>query len=211
MSELRVLIVARDLLARTGLTAMLADDPDIYVVGQSTGGETLAEDANIYRPDVTLVDLGMDHSPDLPLLSTLVETDLPLVALLPEANTPNPTMTAILAGRSYGLLRRDASADVLIRTLYAVIVGLVVLEPTLVSATVPAFDDVPPLLQDLTDREAEVLQLLAEGLSNKIIATRLAISPNTVKFHVNAILSKLDARTRTEAVVRASRRGLILL
>lgn len=98
-------------------------------------------------------------------------------------------------------------------SLEAVAQGLVVLDSglatALFSASLPTLATLP--LETITPREREVLQLLAEGLPNKAIAQRLGISEHTVKYHVNALLGKLDAQSRTEAVVRATRLGLILL
>jgi DNA-binding NarL/FixJ family response regulator len=87
-----------------------------------------------------------------------------------------------------------------------------VIEPELLPLLRPdSSPDLPPLPEPLTPREQEVLQLLAEGLPNKAIARQLEISDHTVKFHVNAIMGKLGAQSRTEAVVRATRLGLVLL
>jgi DNA-binding NarL/FixJ family response regulator len=88
---------------------------------------------------------------------------------------------------------------------------LVVFDPSLALEPSPARDPSLTLVEDLTPRETEVLQLLADGLTNKAIAQRLGISDHTVKFHVNSVLGKLGAQSRTEAVVRASRLGLLLL
>ena len=90
--------------------------------------------------------------------------------------------------------------------------GLTVVDPALAGAVFPARDrPLPAPVEDLTRRERSVLQLLAEGLSNKDIAARLDISEHTVKFHVNAILGKLGAHSRIEAVTRAARLGLLIL
>ena len=86
-----------------------------------------------------------------------------------------------------------------------------VFDPALALSPAPAHDPALALAEDLTPRETEVLQLLADGLTNKAIAQRLGISDHTVKFHVNAILGKLGAQSRTEAVVRATQHGLLLL
>jgi two-component system nitrate/nitrite response regulator NarL len=110
------------------------------------------------------------------------------------------------------LLLRDSSAESLAAALQAAVQGLVILDAALAVAVLPARDPEAELLVEaLTPRELEVVQLLAEGLSNRAIAHRLEISEHTIKFHVNAILGKLDAQSRTEAVVRATRLGLILL
>jgi DNA-binding NarL/FixJ family response regulator len=114
------------------------------------------------------------------------------------------------------LLAADATADEIAAALAAVAQGMVVMEPRigrLLASTVPSSGDltVAPGEEQLTDREHEVLQLVALGLPNKSIAARLKISEHTVKFHVGSILAKLDAGSRTEAVTLAARRGLLTL
>ncbi|HKZ50710.1 MAG TPA: response regulator transcription factor, partial [Dehalococcoidia bacterium] len=116
------------------------------------------------------------------------------------------------ASGAQGLLLRDVDAAILLTALRAVSQGLVVLASELAAAVPPArARGAMPLAEELTPRELEVLQLLAEGLPNKSIAQRLGISEHTVKFHVNAILGKLGAQSRTEAVILATRLGLVLL
>jgi DNA-binding NarL/FixJ family response regulator len=118
-----------------------------------------------------------------------------------------------LAAGARGLLFRDATPGALLAALQAVARGLAVFEPALspVRPTPRASASTPTSPEALTPREREVLSLLAEGLSNKAIADRLAISEHTAKFHVNAVLAKLGVQRRTEAVVRAARLGLVTL
>jgi DNA-binding NarL/FixJ family response regulator len=116
----------------------------------------------------------------------------------------------LLRAGAQGVLPRGVDSERLSAALRAVASGLAVFEPRLLgSALVTRVAHSDGSL--LTPREAEVLRLMAEGLSNKLIAERLKISEHTAKFHVNAILAKLDAETRTEAVVSAARRGLLML
>ena len=132
----------------------------------------------------------------------------PIVALLPDATY---AAEAWAAGPK-GLLSRDSGAANLNAALTAVAQGLVVIDAELSAALLPS-GDTPPAVSvgELTPREREVLQLLAEGLPNKVLAARLKISEHTVKFHVNSIMGKLGAQSRTEAVTRATRAGLIFL
>ncbi|MBX3012384.1 MAG: response regulator transcription factor [Caldilineaceae bacterium] len=111
------------------------------------------------------------------------------------------------------MLLRASEQPVLAAALYAVAAGLTVLDEALTTALLannPPFPESTPN-EPLTPREQEVLDGLAQGLSNKLIARQLNISEHTVKFHVNAILGKLGAQSRTDAVVRATRAGLLLL
>ena len=137
-----------------------------------------------------------------------VELPVPVLVLLPQ-----PTLAAdAWAAGALGILLRDGDGDLLHTALQALVQGLFVLETGLAEHLYPAgrAEELPPPAEPLTPREEEVLALLAEGLSNRAIAHALDISEHTVKFHVNAIMSKLDARSRTEAVVRATRLGLRL-
>ncbi|RME48858.1 MAG: DNA-binding response regulator [Chloroflexi bacterium] len=208
MSDLRVLVVADDPLARAGLAALLAGRPECTVVGQMAGDEDLIAQASVYHPDVLLWDLGWDPEPALDRLADLREVARPVVALLSDEADASDAWNA----GARGLLMRDTDTETLVAALTAVGQGLVALDPALAGVLVPA-GHLPDatLVEDLTPREMEVLQLLAEGLPNKVIAHQLGISEHTVKFHVNAILGKLGAQSRTEAVVRATRLGLIIL
>lgn len=209
MPDLRVLVVAEDPLARAGLALLLADSAGLQVVGQVGGAASLTDDVALYRPDAVLWDLGWNpDEASLTLPLDLSDEPIPTVVLLPEEGAPD----LVRAAAAQGYLLRDASPGRIGAALAAAAAGLIVVDPALAPAALPAepAPDEPPA-EDLTPRELEVLQLVAEGLSNRAIAARLAISEHTVKFHVNAILRKLSAGSRTEAVVRATRLGLILL
>jgi two-component system nitrate/nitrite response regulator NarL len=215
VNGLRVLIVADDPLARAGLAAMLADQPGCIVVGHVAESAELLGSLDVYRPDVVLWDLGWDAASASPSLeetlehlSELGDAGASVVALIPDDAYAIEAQTA----GARGLLLRDSGAESLVAALTAAAQGLVVLDPSLANSAQGSRDpSSPSLVEELTPRELEVLELLAEGLPNKVIARRLGISDHTVKFHVNAVLGKLGAQSRTEAVVRATRLGLILL
>src|SRR5919204_553800 len=125
-------------------------------------------------------------------------------------------LPAVRGERGWGYLPREASGEQLVATVRAVASGLVVVDPALAGdlfapAALAVNGSVDGPGEDLTAREREVLQLVAEGLANKTIASRLGISEHTVKFHVAAILAKLGAGSRTEAVHLGARRGLVVL
>jgi len=137
----------------------------------------------------------------------LPEQDLPVVGLIwDEAQAE-----AVLGAGARGVVLRDSGADRLAAALAAAARGLLVLDDALGGMLPKPRDGSEPLPEPLTPREQQVLDLLAEGLSNKAIAARLGISDHTAKFHVNSILGKLGADTRTEAIVQAVRLGLVLL
>jgi len=216
MTDLRVLLVASDPLARAGLAALLQSEDGLTVIGQVSPDETALE---AFTHDVALLDLGWELGDALaPLVDgALLEFDLPLVVLLPDDEHAPQIIGALHSAErsaAYGLLTRQASSEMIVAALAACVAGLVTLEPTLTTdlgdlQTSP--DQLDEMVEPLTPREREVLDLLAEGLPNKSIASQLVISEYTVKFHVNSILTKLSAGSRTEAVVRAARLGLITL
>jgi DNA-binding NarL/FixJ family response regulator len=137
-----------------------------------------------------------------------------IVAILSDYSEPRRFAEALRAGVRV-LLPSDISPDQLVPALEAAAAGLTVMRPAEVSALFPAAEpttrSTASLSEPLTPRESEVLQMLASGLANKEIASRLMISEHTVKFHVASILGKLGAGTRTEAVSLGIRRGLVLL
>lgn len=153
--------------------------------------------------DVLLVDVEALQEPDW---QALAELPIPVLALV---STPDPGLvgSALRAGIR-GVIPSDAASVEIESAVHAVNAGLVVTAPQFLEETNPAAEALP---DPLSDRELEVLDLLAEGLSNKLIAHRLNISEHTVKTHVASIFGKLDASSRTEAVSQAIRRGLIML
>jgi two-component system, NarL family, nitrate/nitrite response regulator NarL len=208
MNPLRIFIVADDLLVRTGLSTLLVAQSDMRVVGQANGA-TLSDDMDVYRPDVVLWDLGWNEA-NAKRLANIGETSV--LVLVGDSETM-PTVLASLAHTPiYGVLPRDSHPELLVTALNTIGNGLIVLAPSLsnwLSSPAPLVSDI--LTEELTARETEVLQLLAQGLTNKAIALRLGITDHTVKFHVNAIMTKLNAQSRTEAVIKATRAGAIVL
>ncbi len=213
---LKVLIVADDPLARVGLAAVLTHGAGVTVVGQIEGKSAAPSAVDVFRPSVVVWDLGwdpvrgLDESPaaGLEQLSGLSDSNLPIVALVSDQRQ---AVGAWLAG-SRGLLLRASPGATLRAAVRAVSQGLMALDPELSLALLPTAErSAGPEAAELTPRETQVLQLLAEGLPNKVIASQLDISEHTVKFHINSIMGKLGAQSRTDAVMRATRSGLILL
>jgi len=204
----RILVVADDPLARAGLVALLAGAPGCAVVGQTDGSGDLADVAAVYHPDAVVWDVGWSSDAVPERLASVRDAALPVVALVPDEAA---AAEAWRAG-ARGVLGRGAPSETLAAAVAAVTRGVVVMDMGLATALI-AHPAVSPSVGtgDLTPRERDVLRLLAEGLPNKGIAQRLGVTEHTVKFHVNAILGKLGAQSRTEAVVVATRRGMIPL
>jgi DNA-binding NarL/FixJ family response regulator len=212
MAEIRVLVVAADPLARAGLVTLLEEQPGLHIAGQIAGGDALADELDVFEPDVLVMDLGWEPEEGLAALEELSldleDGSLTAVVLAPDGGAAGAAWSA----GARGLLPRSTSGEQLAAAIQAVAQGLAAIEPGLLAFGWPsASSETADLIEQLTPRELEVLQLLAEGLANKAIAQRLAISEHTVKFHVNAIMSKLGAQSRTAAVVQATRLGLIAL
>ena len=205
--RVRVLICAVDLLARMGLAALLAEQPTLTIVGQVAPTDDLAKSLAVFQPDVVLWDLGWSGT-SLEVLSAFVDDGPPVLALLDDEGA----VAEVWAAGVRGILLRNSPAATLAAGLQALFHGLIVLTPGLVAGLpLPTSADTTTLLEPLTARELDVLHWLAQGLSNKLIARQLSISEHTVKFHLNAVLGKLGAQSRTDAVVRATRAGLIKL
>ena len=225
----RVLIVAGYASLRAGLHALLAGADGICVLGETgVGGEAFLRLVQDVRPDVIVLDApdenalgavlaGIDTpAPDLP-----IREDTPALVVLssvPVGDVPRLQAAPSLPG--WACLLRDADGPQIIGAIRAVTEGLVVLDRGVmqqVSSMVgpdsgPARNAISASEfpgETLTAREIEVLQLIAQGLPNKIIATKLGISLHTAKFHVAQILGKLDATSRTEAVTIGARRGYV--
>jgi DNA-binding NarL/FixJ family response regulator len=216
-TNLRVLIIADDPLVRAGLAMLLADQPGWMVVGQAASEADLLATVDAVQPDVLLWDTGWNPGASLDRLAEATELRQPIAVLLPD----DTFVAEAWSAGARALVRRDAEPARLAAALTAIIQGLAAIDPNFISAmTVVTGGEATSglehpgsasMLEELTPRELEVLRLMAEGLPNKTIAHRLGISEHTVKFHVNAILGKLGVASRTEAVVRATRLGLILL
>jgi DNA-binding NarL/FixJ family response regulator len=199
---MRLLVVADDAVSRAGLRA-LAEAAGFAVIGESPAEDLPgpAED----EADALLWDLGSSGA-----LEALrgVSTRVPVVAVLWGEEQAKDA----LAAGARGVLRRDGLEERLAPAVQAAVAGLVSIESSLAEAlAAPRGRIGTEIVEPLTPRESEVLQLLAEGFTNRRIGERLAISEHTVKFHVNSILGKLGAQTRGEAIAQAARLGLLLL
>ena len=197
-------MVADDPLARSGIAALLADQPGVEVVAPAAPDERIGRLIEDHDPDVVVLDLGVGDPEEV---SGLEPLGVPVLALAPDAERA----ASALAAGARSVLFRDTDGMRLSAALVAVARGLVVLDESLLEAVRPRPLPAEAPVEALTPREREVLQLLSEGLPNRRIADRLGIGERTVKFHVNAILGKLGVSTRTEAVVVAARLGLVTL
>ncbi len=205
--ELRVLIVGDDPLARAALVWALARSAPAWALDDASGAEGLESRVSLFGPDVIIWDAGPDPARALGRVADAGGLPAAAVVLVPEGTS----FDELVGSGARGAALRRAEGALLAALVRAVAAGLWAFDPALAPEPPAPRVGPPPPAERLTPRESEVLALLADGLSNKQIGVELGISDHTVKFHVNAILDKLGAETRTEAVVRAARLGLVAL
>ena len=217
MSAVRVLVVDDQALFREALATLLGARPEVEVVGEAGDGQQALERAAALQPDVVLMDLHMPVLDGIAATRRLrVERPGVRVLALTTFDDDEDVFAALRAG-ALGYLLKDVSADRLVEAVQAAARGESVLQPSVAAKVVARFaqlDDAPrsrpqPLVVPLSDRELDVLRLLADGCSNREIATALFLAEGTVKNHVTNVLGKLGARDRTQAALRA--RALDLL
>jgi NarL family two-component system response regulator YdfI len=208
---IRVLVSAKSGITRAGLESVVRADPRLSLVGEGYRDGSLARALREFSPDVVLLDSleerslpELMHSPTGPGFVVLVE------------DVTRKEIRAALQAGVRGILLRESKPEEVTSALQAVAEGLAVISPEILDVLMPINADHAesremPSGEPLTARESEILALLAEGGGNKEIAARLHISEHTVKFHVSSILAKLGASTRTDAVARGYRDGLIVI
>ena len=203
-------------LVRTGFQVILNSEPDIEVVGEAADGREAIETAKQLGPDVVLMDIRM------PVLDGIAATrrivtgpdSRPRVLILTTFDLDEYVYEALRSGAS-GFMLKDNPADQLITAIRVVSEGEALLAPQITRRLISEFTRSrpstarPELLQILTDRETEVLKLVAHGLSNSEIAGELYVAETTVRTHVGHLLTKLELRDRVQAVVLAYESGLI--
>ncbi|HJW94196.1 MAG TPA: response regulator transcription factor [Thermoanaerobaculia bacterium] len=195
--SLRIAVVARDRLSRAGLVALLGAFDDL-IVEELDVDDFLASRIRVMRPDALLADGDAGDLRNLEAAGVVLLDDPSLAA-------------ETLANGARGILMRDASPQRIRAALIAASEGIIVIDDALAGAVLQQSRRAHELIEPLTARELEVMQLLASGQTNKEIAHRLGVTEHTVKFHVNSILGKLGVATRTEAVVHAARLGIVML
>ncbi len=211
---IRVLVEAKSAVTRAGLETLVRSDARFTLAGEGYRDGDVLRAFREYIPEVLLLDSpsavlpqnlqGILHQPGAPAIVMLI------------ANLVRAELRRTLQAGVRAILLADSTPREILSALEAAAAGLAVISPEVLDSLLPApaeaaAPDYAPLGEPLTSRESEILSLLADGAGNKEIASRLRISEHTVKFHVSSILAKLGVATRTEAVSRGYKEGLIIL
>jgi DNA-binding NarL/FixJ family response regulator len=215
----RCLIADDQAMVREGFAAVLASQPDLLVAGQAADGASAVRQARDLEPDVVLMDVRMPVLDGLQatrqILSAAATPSRPRVLMLTTFDLDEYVYEALRSGAS-GFLLKDATAAELIHAVRVVAAGDALLAPSVTRRLIADFARQPPpnrrfpaAAGALTQRETEVLRLIARGLSNAEISSTLVIAEQTTKTHVGRILAKLDLRDRAQAVVLAYETGLV--
>ena len=210
---LRILLVDDHPLVRTGLRALLASVPDMTVVGEASNGEEAIAQAAELQPDIILMDLHMPGLNGIEATRRIVQAHPHIgILVLTMLEDDASVFAAMRAGARGYLLKGADQADVL-RAIGVAAHGEAIFSPPIARRLMQYFENMQPILPpnvfpDLTEREREILGLIARGKSNAEIAGELVLSPKTVSNHVSNIFSKLQVVDRAQAVLRAKQAGL---
>ncbi len=204
---IRILVADDHPVVRDGLVAMLGTQSDFVVVGEAATGAEVIEQVMSLKPDVVLLDLEMPGMDGVEALEQINATSSARVVVFTAFDTDERILAAVQAGAK-GYLLKGAPRIQVFNAIRVVSQGGSLMEPAIASRILR--QAIQPE-EALTEREREVLGLLAQGKSNKEIATALVITERTVKFHVSSLMSKLGANNRTEVVTLAARRGIVRL
>ena len=209
---IRVCVVENETLVREGLRRVLELDPELEVAGEARDGVEALQLFSSLRPDVALLDIRMPRLDGVGVLEALrSREDAPPCLVLTTFDDADAFLAAVRAG-ARGYLLKDASSEELAEAIRCVASGGTWLKPAVTDNVVRALRDRAPEAQPeekLTDRELEVVRLLAGGYSNREIGAALGVAERTVKNHVSSVLAKLWVRDRTRAVLKAISMGLI--
>lgn len=212
-APIKVLLVDDHAIVRKGLIALLATEDDIQVVGEASDGMEAVTLAGRLKPDVVIMDLVMPGVNGIDAIRHIAGLGLPAkILVLTSFSTDDKVFPALKAG-ALGYLLKDSNPQELLDAIRQVHKGESWLHPSVARKVLKELTHASTSsnVEDLTDRETEVLKLVAHGLSNREIAERLVISETTVRTHVSSLLAKLHLASRTQAALFALREGLASL
>jgi len=215
MSEIRVLIVDDDPLVRSALSHFVSRDPDIQVIGEAEDGIQAIASVEQDQPDVVMMDVQMPEMNGIEATAVIAEKWPEVRILAVTTLDGSDTVLPMLSAGASGYLLKDSTAEAIVAGVRDVHSGASSLSPRIATLLVQHVRDTEPAdggaadLERLTDRETEVLERLAQGMSNAEIARSLIVSEGTVKAHLGRIMSKWQVRDRVQILVAAAHAGLV--
>lgn len=215
MPDIRVLIVDDDPLVRSALSHFVSRDPEIRVIGQAEDGLQGVEMVESEQPDVVMMDVQMPEMNGIEATGVIAERWPHVRVLAVTTLDGRDTVLPMLSAGASGYLLKDSSAEEIVIGVREVYSGQSSLSPRIASMLIKHVRDSEPVtgdttdLEPLTDREAEVLQCLAKGMSNAEIAKALIVSEGTVKAHLGRMMAKWHLRDRVQILVAAAHAGLV--
>jgi len=207
---LRILVVDDHPLFRKGVAALIGVQADMEVVGAADGMEVAVDLALSLQPDVVLMDLQLPDGSGIQATRTIVETSPAIRVLIVTMFEDDDSVFAALRAGARGYVLKGTDEEDLLRAIRSVAVGEAIFSPTIASRVLTYFGRPAPvpLFPVLTEREREILTLIAKGKNNQTIARDLFLAPKTVANHVSNIFAKLQVADRSEAIIRARDAGL---
>ena len=210
---IRVLVVDDHQFFREGLAAMIAAEPDLDLIGQAATGDEAVAMAESLQPDVVLMDINMPGCSGVDAARVLTAASPHIRVLMVTMFEEDHLVFAAMRAGARGYLLKDAGHTEVLRAIRAVAGGEAIFSATIAGRLMAYFSDLrpapaPTAFPELTEREREVLSLVARGERNAVIATQLGISPKTVRNHLSNILAKLQVADRAQAILRARDAGL---
>ena len=214
MDAIKILIVDDHPVVREGIGAMLKHEPDFKIVGEAANGLEALEQARELSPDVILMDLRMPEMDGVEAITKIKEAKPEIKFIILTTYSDDEYIFKGIAAGARAYLLKDAPRDELFKAIRAVSRGESLIQPVVASRVLDKLAELSrknPGAETLSEREVEVLRLMAKGVSNSNIAEELSITQSTVKTHITSIFQKLNVTTRTEAVTTALKRGIIQL
>lgn len=214
MEQIKILIADDHPVVREGLFAMLSREPDFKVVGEAKDGAEAVDKARRLNPDVVLMDLRMPEVDGVEAMRQIRSTNPDIKFIILTTYSDDEYIFSGIEAGARAYLLKDAPREELFKAIRAVYKGESLIQPVVASRLIDRFTELSrkvPSGEQLTERETEILQLMARGAANKEISAQLSISESTVKTHISNIFQKLGVNDRTEAVTQALRRGIIRL
>ena len=214
---IKVLIADDHVFYREGVRALLSNVPEVEVVGEANNGEEAITQADAIKPDVILMDLKMPDMNGIDATRHIHETNPNIGVLVITMFDDDDSVFAAMRAGARGYLLKDADKDEVVRAIVAVERGEAIFSPAIAQRMIQYFSSSPSATSkknqpdefaELTERELEILDLIAQGHNNLTISNKLSLSIKTVQNYVSSILTKLQVADRSQAIVRARKAGL---